>query len=167
MTKIIVKKIDITTLKVDAIVNAANQSLLGGGGVDGAIHTAAGPELFNECRKLGGCLTGESKITKAYNLPVKHIIHTVGPFYGSEEGKEVELLAGCYRSSLDLAREYKLKTIAFPCISTGVFKYPKDEAAQIAVNAVKEYIKKYPDSFDEIIFAVFEDINLDIYNNLI
>jgi len=144
MTKITVKKADITTLKVDAIVNAANHTLMGGGGVDGAIHLAAGSELLNECEKLGGCETGQAKITKGYNLPAKHIIHAVGPIYGVCHGQEAKLLASCYTNSLDLAKQNKLKTIAFPCLSTGAFRYPRDEAAKIATDTVREYIKKYP-----------------------
>lgn len=166
-TKIIVKQIDITTLQVDAIVNAANKSLLGGGGVDGTIHTMAGPELLAECKLLNGCEVGQAKITKGYNLPAKYILHTVGPYYGDENGQEAKLLASCYRNSLELARKNKLRTIAFPCISTGVFRYPKDEAAKIAVNIIKKYTKEYPDVFDEIIFAVFDDWNLSIYKELL
>lgn len=167
MTKITIKKSDITTLAVDAIVNAANKSLLGGGGVDGAIHAAAGPELLAECETLGGCETGQAKITKGYSLPAKHVIHTVGPVYGAENGQEATLIASCYRNSLELARQHKLRTIAFPCISTGVFRYPKDEAASIALKAVREYVAEYPEAFGEIIFSVFDDWDLNIYNELI
>lgn len=166
-TKITIKKVDITTLAVDAIVNAANKSLLGGGGVDGAIHTVAGLELLAECKTLGGCDTGQAKITKGYNLPAKYIIHTVGPVYGAENSQEVSLLASCYKNSLELARQHKFRTVAFPCISTGVFGYPKDEAASTAIQTVRGYIAEYPESFDEIIFSVFDDRDLNIYNKLI
>ena len=166
-TKITIQKADITTLAVDVIINAANKSLLGGGGVDGAIHAVAGPELLKECETLGGCETGQAKITKGYNLPAKHVIHAVGPIYGVENGQEVVLLTSCYKNSLELARQNQLRTIAFPCISTGVFRYPKDEAASIALQTVREYIKVYPGAFDEIIFSVFDDWDLNIYNELI
>lgn len=158
---------DITKLSVGAIVNAANESLLGGGGVDGAIHYAAGAQLLEECKLLGGCQTGEAKITKGYNLPAKFIIHTVGPVYGHEQGREDELLASCYWNSLLIAQERGIKTIAFPCISTGVFRFPKDEAAKIAVDTIKSFISKYPDALEEIIFVTHEELDFNIYNDIL
>lgn len=158
---------DITKMEVDVIVNAANPSLLGGGGVDGAIHLAAGQELYEECKTLGGCKTGQAKITKGYNLPAKFVIHTVGPIYGHEHGREAELLASCYRSCLDLAKRFKLKTIAFPSISTGAFRYPKDEAAKIALKTVEKFISDNPDCFTEIFFVLFDELNYNIYETLI
>lgn len=131
---------DITEQEVDAIVNAANRRMLGGGGVDGAIHRAAGRKLFEECLLLGGCEDGEAKITAGHNLPSKHVIHTVGPIYGRANGKEAEILASCYQNSMRLAKERDLRSIAFPAISTGVYGYPKAEAAAIAVRTVKEFL---------------------------
>ncbi|MHB1379106.1 MAG: O-acetyl-ADP-ribose deacetylase [Desulfurivibrionaceae bacterium] len=145
---------DITGIKADAIVNAANNSLLGGGGVDGAIHRAAGPELLAECKGLGGCPTGEARITKGYNLPADWVIHTVGPvWHGGSQG-EPELLARCYRSGFSLAREYGLKTIAFPAISTGVYGYPKEEAARIAVREARRALAENAD-LANILFVCF------------
>jgi O-acetyl-ADP-ribose deacetylase (regulator of RNase III) len=151
---------DITKLAVDAIVNAANSSLLGGGGVDGAIHRAAGPDLFFECRLLGGCKTGEAKITKGYKLPAKHVIHTVGPVWNGGTRGEAEKLADCYRHSLDLAVEHSLTSIAFPAISTGIYGYPVEEAAEIAVRTVGEYVREHP---LDVTFCCFSAKDLEIY----
>jgi O-acetyl-ADP-ribose deacetylase (regulator of RNase III) len=167
MTKIELHQGDITKLEIDAIVNAANKSLLGGGGVDGAIHRAAGPQLKEECRKLGGCETGEAKITKGYNLPAKYVIHTVGPIYGNNPEKEARQLADCYINSLKVAKENNIKSIAFPAISTGAYGYPKKEAAKIAIDTVKNVIKKFPDAFEKIIFVLFDKEDYSIYKNFI
>ena len=153
---------NIVTLKVDAIVNAANTTLLGGGGVDGAIHRAAGPELKAECRTLGGCRTGEAKITRGYRLPAKHVIHTVGPVWNGGKRGEPELLASCYRTSLKLAHERQLKTIAFPAISCGIYGYPLEKAVTIAVRETYGFLGEYP-QFEKIIFACFDRIALDAY----
>lgn len=157
---------DITTLDVDVIVNAANRTLLGGGGVDGAIHRAAGPQLLEECRTLGGCETGEAKITKGYKLPARYVIHAVGPVWRGGGKGEAELLAGCYRRSLELAREYGLKSIAFPCISTGVYGYPIEDAAKIAVRTVKKMLEESDDS-PEVIFCCFSGSDLAVYQALV
>ena len=154
---------DITTLKVDAIVNAANRTLLGGGGVDGAIHKAAGPKLLEICKTLGGCNTGDAKITPGFNLPAKYIIHTVGPVWYGGENNEAELLKNCYLNSLKLAESHSCKSIAFPCISTGVYRFPKEQAAQIAINAVKEIMPELK-QVQEIIFVCFTEQDKEIYN---
>jgi len=146
---------DITQQKVDAIVNAANNSLSGGGGVDGAIHQAAGPQLLAECQQIGGCLTGHAKKTKGYNLPLKWIIHTVGPVWSGGNNREDELLASCYRNVLALAVELGVKTIAFPSISTGVYRFPVDRAARIAVKEIEMFLQK-DKSIDRIIMVTFD-----------
>ncbi len=157
---------DITILKVDAIVNAANNALLGGGGVDGAIHRAAGKDLLAECRTLNGCETGDAKITNGYNLPAKFVIHTVGPVYNSNRYNKEEKLANCYHKSLELAVENGAKTIAFPNISTGVYGYPKQEAAVIAIREVRKFLQN--NSFiEQVIFCVFDNDNYNIYKKLL
>jgi O-acetyl-ADP-ribose deacetylase (regulator of RNase III) len=157
---------DITSLDVDAIVNAANNSLLGGGGVDGAIHDAAGPDLLTECESLNGCKTGQSKITKGYRLKAKHIVHTVGPIWYGGYRDETELLASCYKTSLAIAKEKKIKTIAFPGISTGVYGFPKELAALIAVNETRRFLNKnnYP---EKVIFVTFSNDSYETYRKLL
>ncbi|KPK82744.1 MAG: hypothetical protein AMS27_14155 [Bacteroides sp. SM23_62_1] len=156
---------DITTLKIDAIVNAANTSLLGGGGVDGAIHRAAGTGLLDECKTLGGCLTGDAKITSGYNLPAKFVIHTVGPIWKGGNSNEDKLLASCYRNSLRIAENMKLLSIAFPNISTGVYGFPKERAAAIAIREVKAFLETNKE-IKKVIFVIFDQENLEIYQKL-
>ena len=157
-----IETIDITKLDVDAIVNAANTSLLGGGGVDGAIHRAAGPKLLEECRTLYGCRTGEAKITKGYNLKARHVIHTVGPIY-SGSPRDAQMLRNCYRNSLELAYINDLYSIAFPAISTGVYGYPLEEATKIALKTVEEWLNDHADYEIEIIFACFDKRTTTLY----
>ncbi|NLU39405.1 MAG: O-acetyl-ADP-ribose deacetylase [Bacteroidales bacterium] len=166
MKRIEIVKGDITRLQVDAIVNAANTTLLGGGGVDGAIHCAAGPELLTECKTLNGCSTGDAKITKGYKLPAKYVIHTVGPVWHGGTCGEANLLSSCYSRSLEVAMEYEIKSIAFPNISTGVYQFPKKEAAIIAINTIENILTKNT-YFKKIIFCVFDEENLTIYNQLL
>jgi len=162
MQKIEIHKGDITKSTVDAIVNAANTSLLGGGGVDGAIHRAAGPELLKECKTLNGCQTGEAKITKGYNLNTEYIIHTVGPVWNGGNNNEDELLANCYRSSLKLAVENSIKTIAFPAISTGVYRFPLERAAKIAINEINNFLNVV-NSIEKVVFVCFDEETYEIY----
>ena len=153
---------DLTKEDVDAVVNAANNRLLGGGGVDGAIHRAAGPDLLTECRTLGGCETGEAKLTKGYGLKARHVIHTVGPVYKNGKSGEPEKLANCYRKSMQLATEYGLTTLAFPAISCGVYGYPIRDASRIALRTVAEYCEAHPD-IEEVRFVLFGDKDLAAY----
>jgi O-acetyl-ADP-ribose deacetylase (regulator of RNase III) len=163
LDKIEIRQGDITKLAVDAIVNAANSSLLGGGGVDGAIHRAAGPELVKECRTLGGCPTGDARITSGYNLAAHHVIHTVGPIY-SGKPQDKTLLAGCYQNSLKLAAENNVRSLAFPAISCGVYGYPIAEACEIAVDTICSFLKENQ-GIDKVIFMLFSPENLKVYQD--
>lgn len=166
MTEIQILQGDITKIKVDAIVNAANTSLLGGGGVDGAIHRAAGKQLLEECRTLNGCKTGNSKITKGYNLPAKYVIHTVGPVWSGGNSNERELLKSCYETSLNLAKENGIKTIAFPAISCGVYHFPIEEACEIATNTVKAFISEN-NCLETVIFIDINDTIIKLYEKIL
>lgn len=166
MNRIELIKGDITQLKVDAIVNAANKTLLGGGGVDGAIHWAAGSELLEECKTLDGCETGEAKLTKGYKLPAKYVIHTVGPIWYEGIKNEAELLRNSYKNSLKLAKESKIKTIAFPNISTGVYRFPKEFAAKIAIRTVNSFLET-DKSIKKVFFVCFDDENHELYKTIL
>jgi O-acetyl-ADP-ribose deacetylase (regulator of RNase III) len=157
---------DITQQKVDAIVNAANTTLLGGGGVDGAIHRAAGPRLLEECRTLNGCKTGEAKITKAYNLSAKFVIHTVGPIWNGGQHNEDELLRNCYKNSLELASDNQIRSIAFPAISTGVYRFPLERATNIAINEVKSFLER-SDFIAKVIFCCFDEKTYQAYKKIL
>jgi O-acetyl-ADP-ribose deacetylase (regulator of RNase III) len=157
---------DITKLEVCAIVNAANRTLLGGGGVDGAIHRAAGPELLSECKTLNGCETGEAKITGGYHLPARNVIHTVGPVWRGGQNREAELLAACYKNSLKLAVKNYCKTIAFPNISTGIYGFPKQKAAEIAISEVEKFLAN-DDQLERVLFVCFDNENFRLYSDLV
>lgn len=167
MTKLKIIQGDITKLSVDAIVNAANEGLMGGGGVDGAIHAAAGPELLAECQAIGGCPTGEARITKGYRLPAKFVIHTVGPVWDDDKSGEPELLRKCYQNSLRLAHGNGIKTIAFPSISTGAFRFPIEKAAPIAIEEINSYIHNHPNDFDEITIVTHSEKDFNAYQNVL
>ena len=154
---------DITMLDVDAIVNAANTSLGGGGGVDGAIHRAAGPDLLTECEAIGGCPTGQARITRGYRLPARHVIHTVGPVWRGGASGEDDLLAACYRNSFALAAGHGLRTIAFPAISTGVYRFPLERAARIAIRETRQVLHAHPDAFARVVFVCFDRTTLNVY----
>jgi O-acetyl-ADP-ribose deacetylase (regulator of RNase III) len=163
LQKLEIRQGDITQLDVDAIVNAANTSLLGGGGVDGAIHRAAGPQLLEDCRSIGGCPTGEARITKGYRLLARHVIHTVGPVY-SGSARDREKLSSCYRSSLALAVKHRLASIAFPAISCGVYGYPIEEACRVALDTTAEFLETHP-SLQKVIFILFSAADLKVYKD--
>ena len=158
---------DITKIRTEAIVNAANNTLLGGGGVDGAIHRAAGPKLLAECRKLNGCQTGDAKITGAYRLTSKYIIHTVGPVWFDGMQSEDKLLRNCYWNCLRLSKANKIRSVAFPAISTGIYGYPVDEATKIAIATVKMFVDRHPESFDDIVFVLYDDYIKEYYDYML
>ncbi|MEO0233480.1 MAG: O-acetyl-ADP-ribose deacetylase [candidate division WOR-3 bacterium] len=166
MENVEIIKGDITEMDVDCIVNAANITLLGGGGVDGAIHRKAGPDLLEECKKLNGCKTGEAKITKGYRLKAKYVIHTVGPIYSDGKRGEDKLLYNAFYNSLKLAKEYNLKTIAFPAISTGAYGYPKDEAAKIAFKSIFDFIEDYGEVFEKIYLVLYDNMTFEIFKKI-
>ncbi|ORX47059.1 Appr-1-p processing domain protein [Hesseltinella vesiculosa] len=163
-SKVLLTQDSITTLEVDAIVNAANNSLLGGGGVDGAIHRAAGSGLLNECRSLEGCATGDAKITKGYRLPAKHVIHTVGPIAPPEQPK---MLESCYRRCMEVLVENQLRSIAFPCVSTGVYGYNKERAANVALSTVRQFLERHPEQVGQVVFCLFNTEDIAIYNEIL